>query len=393
MISPHPPLSLGHSKAEVANPEEVAPQSQKSRNEHIFQLDKLEKDNLKQIDQKLRSQGWCFVELPEETKAAVSKFVDSFDSFLEKDEAHKAKFHVPPMLGYEKIGHKQVFRNLTGTELKEQSLPFNGAFAELAKVMDNLSTEFVKSNCDDLFGCSFDQLKQRTSVPILQDDTNSKRFGVLDAVRYFEDDIDDKINPEKTFCAPHYDPGLLAMSLYSDAPGLEFYDPVEKIWVPQPKDPNVSVLWCGQEIMCVGNYKPAIHRVNVNAKTRTSIWYEMCSESQVSLATPGYDEVSGRETKSNGLWEFPNVFEKENNETRTVLLEKKSESEKFWQACKRLEVSKGIPAMKMSMAGLFVEEPVLNSDETNGVNPKESTVQAKPRKGCFKTILSLFFRS
>mmetsp|Transcript_9018 Transcript_9018/g.11728 ORF Transcript_9018/g.11728 Transcript_9018/m.11728 type:complete len:415 (+) Transcript_9018:42-1286(+) len=414
MISPHPPLSLGHSKAEVANPEEVAPQSQKSRNEHIFQLDKLEKDNLKQIDQKLRSQGWCFVELPEETKAAVSKFVDSFDSFLEKDEVHKAKFHVPPMLGYEKIGHKQVFRNLTGTELKEQSLPFNGAFAELAKVMDNLSTEFVKSNCDDLFGCSFDQLKQRTSVPILQDDTNSKRFGVLDAVRYFEDDIDDKINPEKTFCAPHYDPGLLAISLYSDAPGLEFYDPIEKVWVPQPKDPNVSVLWCGQEIMCVGNYKPAIHRVNVNAKTRTSIWYEMCTESQVSLATPGYDEVSGRETKSNGLWEFPNVFEKENNETRTVLLKKESESEKFWQACKRLEVSKGIPAMKsgidMDFDLQFDENPLLNpsSEINNGpfiglsneINTekeeksvRESKTDTKTQGGCFKAILSLFRRS
>eukprot|EP00510_Aplanochytrium_minuta_P004173 CAMPEP_0184009076 /NCGR_PEP_ID=MMETSP0954-20121128/2378_1 /TAXON_ID=627963 /ORGANISM="Aplanochytrium sp, Strain PBS07" /LENGTH=398 /DNA_ID=CAMNT_0026288357 /DNA_START=128 /DNA_END=1321 /DNA_ORIENTATION=+ len=331
---------------------ETATDNSKSvdRNE-ILKLGKSSFGNIKSLKKKLSERGWCFVELPEETKAAVSKFVDSFDSFLEKDEVHKAKFHVPPMLGYEKIGHKQVFRNLTGTELKEQSLPFDGAFAELAKVMDNLSTEFVKSNCDDLFGCSFDQLKQRTSVPILQDDTNSKRFGVLDAVRYFEDDIDDKINPEKTFCAPHYDPGLLAMSLYSDAPGLEFYDPVEKCWVSQPKDPNVSVLWCGQEIMCVGDYKPAIHRVNVNAKTRTSIWYEMCSECQVSHIIPGYGDVAESLQSPEGAWVFPNVYKVGTGLSEVEALPMKTKEEKFLQACRRLEAKKGIPMMKSIRPG------------------------------------------
>jgi len=318
----------------------------------VFSLDNLDKSTAECMCKKFEQQGWCFVQLSEQTVDLVSKFVDAFDTFLQQDESEKLKFHVPPIMGYEKIGHKQVFRHMTGTELERIKLPFKGSYADLAKHLDELASAFVTKYCETLFRCSPEELNTRTNVPILRKD--KERFGVLDAVRYFKDKIDTKVNENKTFCTSHYDPGLFAISLHSDAGGLQFFDPVNDIWVDQPKTRAVAVMWCGAEIVPASNksFRPAIHRVLSQAAVRTSIWYEMCTKGQVSLNKPGQTKTVGNKRGLEQVWEFLNVHEPGTKRTRCITLKKESEHEKFWQACKRLEAIQGIPAMK-SIGGGF----------------------------------------
>jgi len=114
-------------------------------------------------------------------------------------------------------------------------------------------------------------------------------------------DIAYYLNDEKVFekseleveenCAPHYDPGLLSLSVLSTHRGLELYDPVKEEWVPHlGDDKSLAVLWCGEAAQQATNglLRPAVHRVIRQLdKPRLAIWYEICMFKQVpSLSRP-----------------------------------------------------------------------------------------------------------
>jgi isopenicillin N synthase-like dioxygenase len=103
------------------------------------------------------------------------------------------------------------------------------------------------------------------------------------------------LNDEKKFaqsdliveenCAPHYDPGIISLSLLSTHRGLELYNPVNGQWIPHTgEDRSCAVLWCGQTALEAshGLLRPAVHRVIRQLdKPRMAIWYEICTAHQV----------------------------------------------------------------------------------------------------------------
>eukprot|EP01115_Flamella_aegyptia_P005753 TRINITY_DN24100_c0_g2_i1.p1 TRINITY_DN24100_c0_g2~~TRINITY_DN24100_c0_g2_i1.p1 ORF type:complete len:184 (+),score=29.90 TRINITY_DN24100_c0_g2_i1:223-774(+) len=91
-------------------------------------------------------------------------------------------------------------------------------------------------------------------------------------------------------CVPHYDPGLLSISFFSDSEGLELQD-ANGNWVPGPVNTvegqeRIGVLWLGEGAVKASKnpVKAGIHRVVYpeHGKPRLTAWYEMCTVAQAT---------------------------------------------------------------------------------------------------------------
>jgi len=110
---------------------------------------------------------------------------------------------------------------------------------------------------------------------------------MLDIAYYLNDEkkfAESELTVEEN-CAPHYDPGLLSLSVLSTHTGLELYDPYNGQWIPHTgEDKRIAVLWCGKAALeaSYGLLRPAVHRVIRQLdKPRIAIWYEICTFNQV----------------------------------------------------------------------------------------------------------------
>lgn len=96
---------------------------------------------------------------------------------------------------------------------------------------------------------------------------------------------------EDVNCVPHYDPGLLSLSIFSSAEGLQLQNSSTKQWHAGPVNTvagqeQFGVLWLGEAAVKVSKdkLKAGVHRVIYPASTgaRLTMWSEMCTVDQVN---------------------------------------------------------------------------------------------------------------
>jgi hypothetical protein len=135
---------------------------------------------------------------------------------------------------------------------------------------------------------------------------------MLDIVSYFNEKhgFAPPLNGQSTEevnCVPHYDPGLLSISVLSTHKGLQLKETINDEWIDGPVESNIGVIWLGEAAARAtdNRLKPGIHRVIYprKAKTRLTIWYEVCTVEQLR-------NISGEkkeEVMASGMVTFENL--------------------------------------------------------------------------------------
>ncbi|CAF2453607.1 unnamed protein product [Rotaria sp. Silwood2] len=196
--------------------------------------------------------------------------------------------------GYSKVNHKEGIRLLTGSyfgkfahkglvpenlvqPLNYLSQVLDAVTKRLIEILDQYSVFQQQSSLSSLFKCA--------DLP-LQDE----HFGMLDIVSYFNQKSGFKppcngSTIEEVNCVPHYDPGLLSVSILSTHEGLQLKNMTNNEWIDGPLEPNIGVVWLGEAASRItqNRLKPGIHRVIYpqEQKRRLAVWYEVCTVEQL----------------------------------------------------------------------------------------------------------------
>ena len=185
---------------------------------------------------------------------------------------------------------------------------------------------------------SLSTLIDRADLPL-----RDGHFGMLDIVSYFNDKGGFQPPPngqstDEVNCVPHYDSGLLSISILSTHQGLQLKNRTINEWIDGPLDRKIGVIWLGEAASRItqNRVKPGIHRVIYpqEAKCRVTIWYEVCTIEQLR----GLSDEKKNEQMAGGIVTFANVPE---SAEITVL-----PGEKKLDFLKRVEVSLGFSASK-----------------------------------------------
>jgi len=152
-------------------------------------------------------------------------------------------------------------------------------------------------------------------------------------------------------CSSHVDPGLLSISLFSTAPGLQFFDPTPNDWIPIPHDKNLGVIWCGDAATRASNgkIKSGIHRVQLDstATRRVTMWYEMCTSTQLPSSFLDYQKFTLTPTNSSPPTVTGSFFIRAKTLTgKTIILTRLSKSSTIWNVKERIQDVEGIPPAK-----------------------------------------------
>ncbi|CAF1267682.1 unnamed protein product [Rotaria sordida] len=217
--------------------------------------------------------------------------------------------------GYSKLDHKEGIKLLTGSyfsQFANKSLvprtlvePLN----YLSQVLDAVTKRLIGIlDQHSIFQRepSLSTLIERAELPLKEE-----HFGMLDIVSYFN--TKSGFQPpkngqttEEVNCVPHYDPGLLSISILSTHEGLQLKDMMNDEWIDGPLEPNIGVIWLGEVASRIteNRLKPGVHRVIYpqESKNRLTIWYEVCTIGQLkNLSTKKKDELmaGGRVTFDN----------------------------------------------------------------------------------------------
>lgn len=133
-------------------------------------------------------------------------------------------------------------------------------------------------------------LALRADLPVAY----TSQIGMFD-IAHYHNELAGKVPPaegadtDEVNCVPHYDPGLFSLSFYSDAEGLQMFDPTTNKWYAGPinsipHQAQYGVLWLGKaaEKVSGGKWKPGVHRVIYPAKvgSRLTMWYA-CARRQI----------------------------------------------------------------------------------------------------------------
>ena len=115
---------------------------------------------------------------------------------------------------------------------------------------------------------------------------------MLDIVSYFNERTPSESivigrTTEEVNCVPHYDPGLLSISVLSTHEGLQLKRMHDNQWIDGPLEPNIGVIWLGEAACRVSEnrLKPGIHQVIYprDRKQRLTLWYEICTIQQLQI--------------------------------------------------------------------------------------------------------------
>jgi isopenicillin N synthase-like dioxygenase len=90
--------------------------------------------------------------------------------------------------------------------------------------------------------------------------------------------------PVQANVSAHFDPGLLAVSWYSNSPGLQVYHRIRQKWIDVPCGEGQGVVWAGQEAALLSKTPTGIHRViypDELGKPRITMWNEACIPEQL----------------------------------------------------------------------------------------------------------------
>ncbi len=220
---------------------------------NIHLLDSIFTDNevVNHIREDLKVRGFSFVK---HNMVSYQQDAENFFNLTNKEDY----FH-PPIFGYFKVPHKEVFRFKTGSKLEEQNYP---------PLLSNIK-DFSKTLDVDMT-----RLAERLFPGINKNEIPLGEWALFDIVRY-----NNKVSRKNNLnIVEHYDAGLLTFSFLSTEPGLQFCDEW-KNWIDPPM--NVGVLWTGNAIKLYDNaYQRGLHRVVQGDKPRLAMWYEICTYAQ-----------------------------------------------------------------------------------------------------------------
>lgn len=191
------------------------------------------------------------------------------------------------MFGWTSVTHKESFRWLTQDLLQPETIPqiMRDSLTELTHEMDKLMLNLVSSTASVLFKKHLELLGKDYDIPLLK--SESPKWSMFDIAYYLNDQqkfVESELEVDEN-CAPHYDPGLLSLSILSTHRGLELYDPLSDQWIPHTgEDKSLAILWCGKAALEAsdGTLRPAVHKVIRQLdKPRLALWYEICTSNQV----------------------------------------------------------------------------------------------------------------
>ncbi|CAF1212571.1 unnamed protein product [Adineta steineri] len=279
----------------------------------ILNLNDLTEINQMQIE--FESNGWCFVLLPTELipsprlSSQLSRF---FASVNQKNGCTQRT----AIYGYSNVNHKEGIKLLTGNYFNEfankgliPSLlvePLN----YLSQMLDAVTKRLIEILDQHLIfqqHPSLSSLIEHADLP-LQDG----HFGMLDIVSYYNNKsgFQPPVNGETTEevnCVPHYDPGLLSISILSTHEGLQLKNMTTNEWIDGPLESNIGVIWLGEAASRVtqNRLKLGIHRVIYpqESKCRLTVWYEVCTTAQLK----NISSVKKDEKMVEGMVTFENL--------------------------------------------------------------------------------------
>ncbi|CAF3406151.1 unnamed protein product, partial [Rotaria sp. Silwood2] len=223
------------------------------------------------METEFESNGWCFVFLSAElilNSSVAKKLLE----FFEYDETKILYSQSQEIYGYSKVNHKEGIKLLTGSYFGQFANkgfvpvtlvePLNYLSQALDAVTKRL-IELLDQNSVFQHKSSLSSLIKRADLP-LQDE----HFGMLDIVNYFNmksgfQPPTDGQTTEEVNCVPHYDPGLLSLSILSTHEGLQLKNLVNNEWIDGPLESNIGVIWLGEAASRIteNRLKPGIHRV------------------------------------------------------------------------------------------------------------------------------------
>ncbi len=172
---------------------------------------------------------------------------------------------------FNETGRKEGLRCLTGDRVPRQ-LPC----ARLPRVIREVD-EWMAVIADAVFGPAFEN---RSDLPLLAD---SPGFGMFDAVRYHNS----AQNEHELNCEAHVDAGLLSLSVFSSAAGLQMLSGDQTTWIDVPL--HLGVVWAGSSATLAsgGRFQPGYHRVAKCDAPRLTVWSEVCCRAQAERALLG----------------------------------------------------------------------------------------------------------
>ena len=271
--------------------------SSKNNKQMIFDLNKILTLNdfteINRMKNEFEVNGWCFVLLPTEL-IPDSTLMTLLSEFFQEDSGKERYSQHRKIYGYSKVNHKEGIKLLTGKclqgfvihslvpELMIEPLNYlcqalDAATKRLIEVLDQYLVFYDRP--------SLRRLRQNADLP-----PSRQHFGMLDIVSYFNNKNGFKPpengeTTEEVNCVPHYDPGLLSISILSTLEGLQLKNMTTNEWIDGPFERNIGVIWLGEIASRItrNRLKPGIHRVIYpqEAKRRLTIWYEVCTVEQL----------------------------------------------------------------------------------------------------------------
>jgi hypothetical protein len=339
----------------------------------IIDLNKILNSNdsteIKRMETEFESNGWCFIFLPKEL-IPDSKLTNELSTFFESNTRKYRYSQHRKTYGYSQVNHKEGIKLLTGNHFGE--FANKGLVPEtlmeplnyLSQVLDAATKRLIQILDQHLVfqqEPSLSSLIERADLPL-----QNEHFGMLDIVSYFNNKSGfqpphNGQTTEEVNCAPHYDPGLLSISILSTHEGLQLKNMTNDEWIDAPLERNIGVIWLGEAASKVtqNRLKSGIHRVIYpqEPKCRLTVWYEVCTIEQLrNISGDKNDEVM-----ANGTVTFENL---PGMAPMTVL-----PGEKKLEFLKRVEMGFGLSMSKMLTPHYHLQKHVI-SYPTNDLDTK-----------------------
>ena len=270
---------------------------------------------IKRMQTEFETNGWCFVILPNELIPNPT-LTDGLGQFFSQTNGKDSYSQRSRIYGYSRVNHKEGLKLLTGSQFSK--LAHRGLVPRelvdplnfLSQVFDAVSKRLIELlDQHSVFQQqpSLTTLVERADLPMKEE-----HFGMLDIVSYFNKRSGfkppkDGQTTKEVNCVPHYDPGLLSISILSTHEGLQLKDMITDEWIDGSLEPNIGVIWLGEAAsqLTENRLKPGIHRVVYPQKgnTRLTMWYEVCTIEQLrNLRAERQNEVMAAGTVT-----FPNL--------------------------------------------------------------------------------------
>ena len=208
---------------------------------------------IEKMEIEFQTNGWCFVLLPSELIPSMN-LINELSNFFQS-EGKSRYSQRSEVYGYSEAGHKENIKLLTGIYFNEfankglvpQTLvdPFN----YLSQVFDAVSKRLIELLVQHSVFQQTPLLAKLIEYAGLP--RTKKHFGMLDIVSYFNKKNGFKPptagqTTKEVNCVPHYDPGLLSISILSTHEGLQLKDMITDEWIDGPLESNMGVIWLGE---------------------------------------------------------------------------------------------------------------------------------------------------